>query len=103
MNKESAELNKEKVEIEQKIKAIEVDVGPAVYVAQALYGSKDASSIESAIRVIIFMIVFAFDPLAIVLIVSAKKPEEVIPEPKPVVVLPVKQKRRVVRKPKVVA
>ena len=70
---EQQTLLQEKLTIDQKVQAIEVEVGPAVYVAQAIYGGKDIGSVESAIRVVIFLIIFAFDPLAIALLIGAQK------------------------------
>lgn len=76
LNAEEQTLLLEKLNIEQKIQAVELEVGPAVYIAQALYGSKDIGSVESAIRVVVFLIIFAFDPLAIALLVGAQRVRE---------------------------
>lgn len=73
LNAEEQTLLQEKLGIEQKVQGIELEVGPAVYIAQALHGGKDIASVESAIRVVIFLIIFAFDPLAIALLIAAQK------------------------------
>lgn len=72
-DEERLKLTAERLKATDKVRTTEVDVGPAVYVAQAIYGKKDIDSVESAIRIIIFMIIFAFDPLAICLMIAIQK------------------------------
>lgn len=86
INLEELELSRKKTELERQVLAVELEVGPAVYIAEALYGGKDITSVESAIRVVIFMIIFVFDPLAICLLLAAqrvwysKEPKKVVDE-----------------------
>ena len=48
------------------------DVGPVLYIAALIYGDNpDANLLERAVRWIIILLVFVFDPLAIVLILAA--------------------------------
>lgn len=100
INAQLSTLQLEQLEIQQKIRSVEVEVGPAIYIAQALYGSKDTESIEKAVLVVIFMIIFAFDPLAIVLLVTSKKPVQEIPAQK--AQEPIQKPRRRIKKPVVV-
>jgi hypothetical protein len=86
-------LNDEKFEAESKVRLVESEVGPVKYVAEAIYGNTDKSTLEKAIRILIIMIVFVFDPLAVALVLAynslvmmGRSPEPVIrkspPKPK---------------------
>ena len=46
-------------------------MGPIKYVAQLIYGDDSANSIDSAVLILIMMLIFVFDPLAIVLVIAA--------------------------------
>lgn len=90
IDSERLKLTQERLAASNEMRKTEVDVGPAVYVAQAIYGKKDIESVEGAIRIIILMIIFAFDPLAICLMLAIQKvyleenkPVEAFPEPTP--------------------
>lgn len=72
-DEERLKLVSERLAANNGMRKTEVDVGAAVYVAQAIHGKKDIDSVESAIRIIIFMIIFAFDPLAICLMLGIQK------------------------------
>jgi len=61
---EVEELNKEK-------RIIEAEVGPLKYIAELLYGEQARSHLESTVRVVIILIVSAFDPLAVMLLIAA--------------------------------
>lgn len=67
-----SELNKQKITIEQEIKAIVAEVGPIKYVASMIYGDNpSADSLEKAVKWMIILLVIVFDPLAVVLILAA--------------------------------
>ena len=51
--------------------AIELEVGPIKYIAEAIYGESDKSTIDKAVRIIILLLIFVFDPLAILLVIAA--------------------------------
>ena len=46
-------------------------MGPIKYVAQLIYGDDSANSIDSAVLILILLLIFVFDPLAIVLVIAA--------------------------------
>ena len=50
---------------------IELEVGPIKYVAEAIYGETGQDVIDKAVRLIIIMLIFVFDPLAILLVIAA--------------------------------
>jgi hypothetical protein len=50
---------------------LEAEVGPIKYVAELFYGSGDSATIDKAVRMMIIILIFVFDPLAILLIIAA--------------------------------
>ena len=50
---------------------LEAEVGPIKYVAELFYGSGDNATIDKAVRMMIIVLIFVFDPLAILLIIAA--------------------------------
>ena len=50
---------------------IEAELGPIKYVAELFYGKGDAETVDKAVRLLIIIIIFVFDPLAILLVVAA--------------------------------
>jgi len=65
--KRIAQVNDELLNLRIQANNIEVELGPIKYVA-ALFGLQDTSK---AVRLLILLLMFAFDPLAIVLVLSA--------------------------------
>ena len=53
------------------VRDIEKEVGPIKYVAQVLYGNSGAGAVDNAVTLLILLLVFVFDPLAIVLVLAA--------------------------------
>ena len=66
-------LKDEKFGAESKIRDLDREVGPIKYLSQLLTGSDDQDSIETAIRWFILMLVFVFDPLAVMLVIAANQ------------------------------
>lgn len=67
-------LRKEKADIQTKVNKVVADVGPVRYIAALIYGDNPSQNLlERAVRYVIIMLIFVFDPLAIVLILSASK------------------------------
>lgn len=79
-NNKIQELQKQKSELNIGQRKLETEVGPIKYVAQLVYGIDDASTIDKAVRLLTLMLIFVFDPLAILLVIAAnlsmKKPKE---------------------------
>jgi len=61
----------EKSEYELEIKNFEVEVGPLKYISALLYGDNALTFLENAVRWVILILVFVFDPLAVLLVVAA--------------------------------
>ena len=68
-----ATLKDEKFEAEQEVRALEKEVGPIKYVAQLLFGGDEADLLDKAVQVFILMLVFVFDPLAVMLVIAANQ------------------------------
>ena len=68
-----ATLTKKKSELDSTRIAIEAEVGPIKYIAELLYGESTTGVLEDAVRGVILIIVFVFDPLAVLLLVAANQ------------------------------
>ena len=66
-----AELNNSKSSINIEQLKIEADVGPLKYVAELIYGDNAKDHFDSAVRIIILILIFVFDPLAVLLLIAA--------------------------------
>lgn len=60
-----------KSEYELEIKNFEVEVGPLKYISALIYGDDALTFLENAVRWVILILVFVFDPLAVLLVVAA--------------------------------
>jgi len=77
------QLQTQKAPIAAKARKAEADVGPIKYIAQLIYGDKTNSDIlERAVRWVIILIVCVFDPLAVVLAISASQLFEIAEQEK---------------------
>ena len=74
---------------------VELKVGPLKYVAELIYGESGESTLDRAVRLFILLLVFVFDPLAIIMVIAGNQtlmrygvnleksgPEQPEPEPK---------------------
>ena len=74
INKSQGKIDKlldEKSEYKLQINSFEVEVGPLKYISALIYGDKALDFIDSAVRGVILILVFVFDPLAVLLIIAA--------------------------------
>lgn len=66
-------LEVEAAPIRAEIRKVEADVGPVKYIAAFIYGDNpDANLLERSVRWVIILIVFVFDPLALMLVLAAQ-------------------------------
>ena len=65
-------INLDKTKIEAQLKELEAEIGPVKYIAELIsdFGGPEVNS-ESAVRIVILILIFVFDPLAILLVVAA--------------------------------
>ena len=66
-----ADLNNSKSSINIEQLKLEADVGPLKYVAELIYGDNAKNHFDSAVRIIILILIFVFDPLAVLLLIAA--------------------------------
>ena len=64
-------LLEERAEYQLQINSFEVEIGPIKYISAIVYGDKALDYIDTAVRTVILILVFVFDPLAVLLLVSA--------------------------------
>jgi hypothetical protein len=67
-------LKDEKFESEQTVRLVESEVGPIRYIAEFFTGTEDADAnlLESAVSWLIMIIIFVFDPLAVLLLIASQ-------------------------------
>lgn len=63
-------LIEQKYTLETTARQLEAEVGPVKYIAEMVYGSDAENMLEQAVRWVILLLVFVFDPLAIVLVIA---------------------------------
>ena len=61
----------QKFELESKNRELEAEVGPIKYIAELIYGETNPTIIDDAVRWLIIVFIFVFDPLAVILLVAA--------------------------------
>ena len=72
-NTETDTLTEEKIGLEAEYRKLEAEVGPIKYIAEFVYGeSADSNMLEEAVRWVIIIIIFVFDPLAVLLLIAAQ-------------------------------
>jgi hypothetical protein len=82
------QLSIEKAPLASQYRKIEAEVGPIKYIAALIYGDNpDNATLERAVRWVIILLIFVFDPLALMLVIAAissykwefEKKEEFVP------------------------
>ena len=70
-NVELGDLYSKKIALEGESRQLEAEVGPVKYIAELIYGDDATRNmLEDAVRFVMLILVFVFDPLAIVLVIS---------------------------------
>ena len=64
-------------EFEQETQVQRVDVGPLLFVAKAIYGNEDLSTMDTVVTAFILLILVVFDPMAIALLLAAQTTSKV--------------------------
>ena len=68
---EIGKLSEEKGTLSLEQNKIEAEVGPIKYVAELIYGENAEDNFDSAVRIVILILIFVFDPLAVLLLIAA--------------------------------
>ena len=72
-NTEIDTLTDEKYALEGEYRKLEAEVGPIKYIAEFVYGENATQNmLEEAVRWVIIIIIFVFDPLAVLLLIASK-------------------------------
>ena len=66
-----AELTLKKSELALEQDKIEAEVGPIKYIAELIYGENAKDHFDKAVRWVIIVLIFVFDPLAVLLLIAA--------------------------------
>lgn len=53
------------------VRELDNEVGPVKYIAQLIYGENGTAAVDSAVQIVIMLLIFVFDPLAIILVIAA--------------------------------
>lgn len=64
-------IQKEKLPLMKAENALMAEVGPLRYIAELIYGSDAENHFDSAVRFVIILLIFVFDPLAVLLVIAA--------------------------------
>jgi hypothetical protein len=66
-------LTEEKITLESNYRKLEAEVGPIKYIAEFVYGEQATTNmLEEAVRWVIIIIIFVFDPLAVLLLIASQ-------------------------------
>jgi predicted nucleic acid-binding Zn-ribbon protein len=68
---EIVKLTNEKATLELEQDKIEAEVGPIKYIAEMIYGDQAKEMFDHAVRIVILILIFVFDPLAVLLLIAA--------------------------------
>ena len=66
-----SELQIQKSTIELDQQKIEAEIGPLKYIAELIYGDEAKDHFDEAVRYAIMVLIFVFDPLAVLLLIAA--------------------------------
>ena len=87
--KKLSQLSEERAPFAAEIRKVEAEVGPIKYVAALIYDDANSKeTLDKSVRILILLIVFTFDPLAVLMFIAVAQAMKKEPEPKqePVVV-----------------
>jgi hypothetical protein len=70
--KEISKLNEQRAPVAAELRKVEAEVGPIKYLAALIYGDNtDENQLERAVRWFIILLIFVFDPLAVLMLIAA--------------------------------
>jgi hypothetical protein len=73
-NAQITQLIEQKAELETEYRKIEAEVGPIKFVAQMIYGPEvDQNLLEDSVRYMILILIFVFDPLAMLMLIASNQ------------------------------
>jgi hypothetical protein len=95
--KKVSQLVEDRAPVAAEVRKVEAEVGPIKYIAAFIYGDNpDSNTLERAVRWVIIILVLVFDPLAVMMLLSAteslkweREKKEANTQPKEALPLPV--------------
>ena len=66
-----ADLTDKKGVLQLEVQKLEAEVGPIKYIAELIYGDSAKDHFDEAVRWVIIVLIFVFDPLAVLLLIAA--------------------------------
>jgi hypothetical protein len=69
---ENDKLYDKRSELSTEVRAFEVEVGPIKYIADLIYENGE-DNLDEAVRIVILLLIFVFDPLAVLLLIAANQ------------------------------
>ena len=66
-------LSEELLPLQKERVALEAEVGPLKYIAELIYADEAEDMLDEAVRSVIIIIIFVFDPLAVLLLIAANQ------------------------------
>jgi peptidoglycan hydrolase-like protein with peptidoglycan-binding domain len=66
------QLQDEKFKLETEYRKLEAEFGPVQYISELIYGEADKTQLDDAVRIVIMMLIFVFDPLAVLLLIASQ-------------------------------
>lgn len=66
-------LNEQVLPLRRDVAKIEAEIGPLKYIADLIYGDEAKEHFDEAVRWVIILIVFVFDPLAVAMLIAANQ------------------------------
>lgn len=68
-----SKLEEQKFELETDYRKLEAEFGPIKYISEMIYGDDAKANLDDSVRIVILMLIFVFDPLAILLLIAANQ------------------------------
>lgn len=65
------EITQQKLPLMKEENKLMAEVGPLKYIAELIYGKDAENHFDSAVRFVIILLIFVFDPLAVLLVIAA--------------------------------
>ncbi len=70
---ELKKLAQEKLPLLVEENKLSAEIGPIKYIAELLYDKSDPAFIDKSVRIVILIIIFVFDPLAVLLLIASQQ------------------------------
>lgn len=65
-------IHEERFALQTELRLLEAEVGPVRYIAELIYGDANQVLLEESVRWVILIIIFVFDPLAVLLLIASQ-------------------------------